>query len=227
MPRTASALALLLIALLCLCLDDPLALAQSNPAPTQNIPTREHQLLSPCDYIPLKRQAAGPGFGEQPVVIGTINGQTAMFMVDTGTSICILSPEIIKQFGLKTGPAFMDNGKPDLWKGKQLTTASVFGFKVSNVTNSKVPFRVLPDQDFMLDPKAPDDTRFDGVVGANLLEHFAVLMDASQHQFGLCLPGNLYLKQVADYGLTRPYTVPIIKKRMDFGILRRKLPTMT
>lgn len=64
----------------------------------------------------------------------------------------------------------------------------------------------------MLAPKAPDDTRFDGIVGANLLEHFAVLVDASQHQFGLCLPGNLYLKQVADYGLTQPYIVPITKK---------------
>ena len=64
----------------------------------------------------------------------------------------------------------------------------------------------------MLDPKAPSDTRYDGIVGANLLEHFAVLVDASQHQFGLCLPGNLHPKQVADYGLTQPYVVPITKK---------------
>ena len=200
MPRTA--FALLPTPLLCSCLI-------SLPVQAQDTPTRKHQQLSPCTYVPLKRQ-----FGEgQPVLICTINGQTARFMVDTGAGFCILSPEIAKQLNLTLQPAFLDNGKPFVWKGEQGTETSVTGFKISNVTfTSKLPFRILPDQDFMLDPKAPDDTRFDGIVGANLLEHDAVLIDASKHQFGLCLPGNLYLKQVADYGLKQPYIVPITKK---------------
>jgi predicted aspartyl protease len=206
MPKTALTFALLLTTLLCLCLN-------GLPAQAQTTPTREHQMLSPCTYIPLERQASEPGLGKQPVVIGTINGQTAKFMVDTGAGFCILSPEIAKQLNLTLQPAFLDDGKPFVWKGKPGTATSVTGFKISNVTfASKLPFCVLPDQDFMLDPKAPDDTRFDGVVGANLLEHSAVLIDASQHQFGLCLPGNLYLKQVAGYGLKQPYIVLIGKK---------------
>lgn len=185
----------------------------SRPAQAQDTPTREHQLLSPCTYIPLKRQAAGPGFGEQPVLVGTINRtQTAKFLADTGASFSILRLETAKQFSLALQPAFLDDGKPFIWKGKQGTATSVSAFKISNVSFTKVPFRVLSDKDFMLAPKAPEDTHFDGIVGANILEHFAVLVDASHHQFGLCLPGNLYLKQVADFGLTRPYVVPIAKK---------------
>lgn len=177
-----------------------------------NSPTQEHQILSPCDYIPLKREAAGARTGGQPVLICTINGQAAKFMADTGASFCILSPEITKQLNLTLQPALLDDGKPFVWKGKQGTATSVSSFKVSNVTIPKVPFRVLSDQDFMLSPKASNDTRYDGIVGANLLEHFAVLVDASQHQFGLCLPGNLYPKQVTDFGLAQPYIVPIAKK---------------
>ena len=182
------------------------------PVRADEQPTREHQQLSPCTYIPLKRQAAGPGYGEQPVLICTINGQTAKFMADTGTAFCFLSPEMAKQLGLTLQPSFFDNGKPFVWKGKQGATASSSAFKISNVSFTKIRFEVLPDQDFMLNPKAPDDTRYDGIVGADLLEHFAVLVDASQHQFGLCLPGNLYPQQVTDYGLTQPYVVPIAKK---------------
>ena len=202
MPKIAYACLLTLMNLLCFCLS-------SSSAQAQGQPTREHQLLSPCTYIPLKRQAGTDG---QPVLIGTINGQTAKFMADTGAGFSVLSPEIAKQLNLTLKPAFLNDGKPFLWKGEQGVAALVSSFKISNVSFTKVPFRVLPDQDFMLAPKAPDDTRFDGVVGANVLEHFAVLMDASQHQFGLCLPGNLYRKQVADYGLTQPYIVPITKK---------------
>ncbi len=196
---------LTLVNLFCLCLNNCSVQAQDQP-------TKEHQLLSPSSYIPLKRQAAGPGYGEQPVLICAINGQSAKLMVDTGASVCILSQKIVQQLGLKTEPAFLDDGKPSLWKGKQGTATLASSFKVSNVSFTQIPFRVLPDQEFMLAPEAPNDTRYDGIVGANLLEHFAVLIDASQHQFGLCLPGDLYLKQVADYGLTQPYTVPITKK---------------
>ena len=203
MPKIACTCLLTLMNLLCFCLISP-------PAQADDPPTREHQQLSPCTYIPLKRGALTEG---QPVIVGTINGNSARFMADTGASSCVLSPEMAKQLNLMLEPAFLDNGEPSFWKGKQITEALVFGFKVSNVTlASKLPFQVLPDQDFMLDPQAPDDTRFDGVVGANLLEHFAVLVDASQHQFGLCLPGNLYLKQVANYGLKQPYIVPMEKK---------------
>ena len=147
------------------------------------------------------------------MLVGTIDGQTAKFMADTGTSFCIISPEIAKQLNFTLQPAFLSNGQPLFWKGKQGKVTLAPRFKISNVTfANKVPFQVLPDQDFMLDPKAPDDTRYDGIVGTNLLQHFAVLIDASQHQFGLCLPGNLYLKQVADFGLTQPYVVPIVEK---------------
>jgi predicted aspartyl protease len=204
MRRNACAYFLIFITSLCLCLNSRFAQAQ-------NAPTREHQMLSPCTYIPLKRQA-GTGTGEQPVLTCTINGQTAKFLADTGTSFCILSPEITKQLNLTLQPAFLSNGQPFVWKGKQGTATWASRFKVSNVSFTKVSFQVLPDQDFMLAPKAPDDTRYDGIVGTNLLQHFAVLVDASQHQFGLCLPGNLYLKQVADFGLMRPYIVPIAEK---------------
>ena len=52
--------------------------------------------------------------------------------------MCILSPEIVKHFNLMLQPAFLDDGKPFVWKGKQGTATSVAAFKISNVSFTKV-----------------------------------------------------------------------------------------
>ena len=181
----------------------------SSLAQAQDHPTQEHQFLYSSSYTPLKRQAEAGG---QPVLTATINGtQTATFMVDTGATFSILSPEIVKQFDLKTEPATLGNGKPFFWKGKQGTATSISNFKVSNVIYTTIPFRVLPDQDFILSLKAPDDTRYDGIIGTDVFEQFAVLLDPVQHKFSFCRPGNLSLHQIAQIGLVKPYIVTITK----------------
>lgn len=179
----------------------------SLPVHAQDQPTREHQFLYSSDYVPLKRQAEAGG---QPVLTATVGGtQTMNVMVDTGATFSVLSPEIVKQLDLKTEPAFLGNGKPFFWKGKQGTATSLSNFKVSNIIYTTIPFRVLPDQDFILSPKAPDDTRYDGIIGTDVFEQFAVLLDPAHHKFSFCRPGNFSLYQVAQLGMVKPYIVPI------------------
>ena len=176
-------------------------------------PTQQNQLVYPTTYVPLKR---GNVVGGQPVVQMTLNKtQSVAFLADTGAASTVLSAEVAKQLKLKLQPAFQDNGTPILWKGKQPSEAAVSFIQIGNFTmNVQQGFFVILDrQTLMADPSPkPDDILFDGVLGVNILEHFAVLLDASQHTLGLCVPGNLNLHQVSQFGYTPPYAVPITQK---------------
>ena len=169
--------------------------------------------MYPTTYVPLKRNHKVTG---QPVVQTTLNGtQPAAFMVDTGASFSVLSPEMAKRLHLKLQPATLDDGTPFLFKGKQASEVALSTLEMGNLTitfNSGF-FRILDDQNFTLFPNpTSDDTLFDGVLGVNVLEHYAVLLDASQHILGFCMPGNLDLSQVGQAGYTAPYVVPITQK---------------
>ena len=185
----------------------------SLPAQADDLPTQEHQALYSTTYAPLKRSHV---VGGQPIVQTTLNKtQSAAFMIDTGFSSCILSPEMAKRLNLKLQPAIQDDGSPALWMGKQASQAEVSFVKIGGFTLTLEHsfFRILPGRNSTLFPKPTfDDTPFDGVLGVNLLEHFAVLLDASQHTLGLCVPGNLALQQVGQAGYTAPYIVPLIQK---------------
>ena len=148
----------------------------------------------------------------KPLLIGR---SLLHFLVDTGAAFSILSPEMAKRLHLKLQPAVLDDGTPYLFKGKQASQVLLSTIKISNltITIDHGPFRVLNDQNSMLFPSlTSDDVGFDGVLGANVLEHFSVLLDASQHLIGFCLPGNLDLSQVGQAGFTAPYLVPITQK---------------
>ena len=194
------------IALLCIALGGPVAYADDPP-------TQWHQALYPTTYAPLERSHI---VGGQPIVQVTLNKtQSAAFMVDTGASFSVLSPEMAKSLNLKPQSATLDDGTPYLWQGKQASKVAVSVVKIGNfsITIDHGFFRILPDRNFMLFPNPnSDDTPFDGVLGVNVLEHFAVLLDASQHVFGLCVPGNLTLQQVGQAGYTAPYVLPITQK---------------
>lgn len=178
-----------------------------------NPPTQAHQALYSTTYAPLERSHI---VGGQPVVQVTLNKtQSAAFMVDTGASFSVLSPEMAKSLNLKPQPATLDDGTPYLWQGKQGSEVAVSVVKIGNfsITIDRGFFRILPDRNFMLFPEPnSDDTLFDGILGVNVLEHFAVLLDASQHTLGLCVPGNLTLQQVGQAGYTAPYVVPITQR---------------
>lgn len=176
-------------------------------------PTQEHQALYSTTYIPLKRSQI---VGGQPIIQATLNkAQSASFIIDTGASSSILSPELAKRLNLKLQPGTQDDGAPYLWNGKQASEAVVSVIKIGNFTINVDHgfFYILPDRNSTLFPKPNfGDVPFDGVIGVNVLEHFAVLLDTSQHTFSLCVPGNLALQQVGQAGYTAPYIIPIAQK---------------
>lgn len=206
MHRNAFAYFLVLAILLCLYLN-------SLPAQADDKPTQQHQFIYSTNYVPMKRNHR---VGGQPIVQVKINGtETAAFLLDTGATFSILSHEIAKRLNLKLEPSILDNGKPFFWKGRQSSSAQFATLKIANYTiHSNFSFRLLDDQNFMLYPSASsDEPHYDGIVGVNLLQHFAVLLDAPQHRLGLCVPGNLSMQQIAQVGLAQPYVVPITKRK--------------
>ena len=141
--------------------------------------------------------------------------QSVAFLADTGAASTVLSSEIAKQLNLKLQPGVLDSGKPALWKGKQASEAMISFIEIGNFTMNvqQGVFFILDRQNLMANPRPkPDDILFDGVLGVNILEHFAVLLDTSQHTLGLCVPGNLNLHQVSQLGYTAPFAVPITQK---------------
>ena len=208
MPKTTFAFLSLLTPLLCFCLSVLPTYAQNTPAQAQNTPTRENQILLKIDYTPLYLGVvAGSG---QPLVQVRINDtQTAMFLVDTGSTGTIVSMELAKQMNLPLRPALDGEGKPALWKGKQaqMTNASVL--KVGSVTFNNVPLFVLDAKDFVLSYHRKDATSYQGILGINMLEESAILLDGQKHELTFCAPGNLYQHQVELLGFTQPYVLPL------------------
>ena len=185
----------------------------NHAASADNLLTQVGQTLYPGTYIPLKR---GHVVGGQPVIQSMLNGtQPATFMVDTGGGFCILSPEMAHRLHLKRKSSTVDDGTPYRFQGKQVSAVSVSTIKFGNltITINRGDFRILDDQNFMLFPnKNSDDTLFDGIIGVNLLQQFAVLLDTSQNFLGLCSPGSLELNQLGPLGFTSVYIVPIFQK---------------
>ena len=67
--------------------------------------------------------------GGQPIVQVLLNKtQSAAFMMDTGASSCILSPDMAKRLNLKLQPGIQDNGAPYLWKGKPASERVLIDF---------------------------------------------------------------------------------------------------
>ena len=182
-------------------------------AQADDLPTRAHQHLDPTTYLPLKRDHRVAG---QPVIQTLLNGkEPAAFLVDTGATLCVLSPEMAKRLNLERRPAVLDDGTPFLYQKKQPSEVTLSSFKFGDYTIhiNGGSFILLNDQNFMGFPnRNSDDTLFDGILGTNLLNNYAVLLDASQHLLGLCSPGNLSLSQVGQVGYTAPYLVPIFQK---------------
>jgi len=175
------------------------------PGLADEMPTQLHQHLHKVDYVPAKMGAFLLGM---PLVHVKINGVAdATFMVDTGANNSIISTNLAKRLGLRLQPAVSDEGIPIRWKGKPGIMTQVTLLEIGQIKANNGLFQVLDDKDYRI----ISGSIYDGVIGANLLQNSAILLDGQQHILGFCLPGALSSEQLKQLGLPQPYTVPLTR----------------
>ena len=175
------------------------------PVYADDPPTQEHQTISQMDFTPAKN---GTQFLGQPLVHVKLNGiLNTMFLVDTGASSSIIGTSTAKKLGLRLQPAVSNNGQPITLNGhrEQATMTQVALFTIGHIQVNNATLLVLPDSNL----QAGSGNAYDGVIGANMLEGSAILLDSQQQKFGFCLPGKLSPQQLNQIGLTHPYVLPL------------------
>lgn len=200
MLKTAYACLLLLPNLLCFCLN-------SRPAQADDPPTQLHQQLHKMSYTPA--EVGGLLLG-MPLVHVRIDDTTdAVFLVDTGASASIIGEDLARRLNLPLQPAVSDDGQPIHLnhRKEQATMTKIPLLQIGSVRNNDVPSLVLPTDTL----KAMPSNVYEGIIGDNILQNSAILLDSRQHIFGFCLPGGLSPQQLNQLGLPRPYTLPLTK----------------
>ena len=162
-----------------------------------------------------------PGHGPCCITVLLNEKVKATFVVDTGSNFMAVSQSLANKLGLVSHPAVNRDGKPFLMGEKQGSAVSVDSLQFPGAfISGQVPplggeYLVLPDNALIFppDPSHPEQpaTQLDGIVGANLLERFAVVFDFPKHALLLFSPGNLSLRQarLLSLGEAGGTTVPI------------------
>ena len=165
------------------------------------------QRLHYMPYTPIKY---GSNVG-QPLIQVTINDtQKATFLVDTGTSESVISTELAKQMNLHLEPAVGADGKPLLFNGSRLMTTKISVLSFGTLRFTDLPLIVLDNQAISLLPHKTDAIPYSGILGNSLLQRFAIFLDGAKHQFGICIPGGLSLRQVEALRFTQPSILSIV-----------------
>ena len=147
----------------------------------------------------------------QPLVKVRLNKTTdATFLVDTGSVTSIISGTLASQLGMHLEPAIAGDGKPfNLFK-KQTLMGRVSSLAIGDVAGAQLTYTDQPlivdtENALHLGPASP----YDGTIGANILERFALLLNPQDHTLMCIGPGNLSPARLRLFGMTNPYVLPI------------------
>lgn len=128
---------------------------------------------------------------ERPLIQVKLNGQLVCILcVDTGSGISLLTEETAKKLSLVPKPAIGDDGKPislSYIKGKTADFVGVNRVEVGTLALDRCAFVLVPDKLFheILSPNT------DGLIGLNILEKLALLIDHEGMEITLWKQGNL------------------------------------
>lgn len=147
-----------------------------------------------------------PGVDNVQLVTVILNGSTtATFLLDTGTNISLISPELVSRMKLpyqaRKSPAATNRNK--IFEGSsavQVDKLQLGGVSLSNVTLVQMKTDSMSP---MLGRK------IDGLIGTNILSDYAVLFDFQQHRLTFCKNGKLSLAQRKVWGMDKAYSMRI------------------
>lgn len=141
-----------------------------------------------------------------PIVKVRLNDSTdASFLVDTGSSDCAVTDVMADNLGLKPHPV-AQAAAPLIMDGTQAQAAPLT-IQVGRFRFKDFPTVIIKDSRIRQVLGHP----LDGILGANLLSHFALLLQPQSHVLTLLSPGGLSPDERRAWGFTRAATLPLTR----------------
>jgi predicted aspartyl protease len=152
-----------------------------------------------------------------PVVSLQISGRTYWFLLDTGSSYSFLKESIVKEAKLtisdypkkipkSTAKEISPDGKLHVAETPEL-----------RINNAKLGFSFIMIPDSKLRMFTDDDYSIAGIIGANLLSHFAVYFDFENKEITFYAKGNLSLTERKEIGFDEEQASAKIAYRGEDG----------
>ena len=148
------------------------------------------QQVHTVDFTPLLDN------GGPVVEIDFGNGVKGHFLIDTGSSRCLMSDAMVKRLGLSIRRDIFVS--PDL-RFSFTNTVRVPLLTVGDMDVAGIEFDVMGHQHF--DQRGEDES-FDGVLGVDLMAKCALFIDSPGKKLALIVPGNLSANDLAQVGMT-------------------------
>ena len=128
------------------------------------------------------------GHGGPLVQVRLNDRETATFLLDTGADGCVISDTLARKLGAPQAPVRGRFGVELVNEaGKRIQFVTIKKFQMGGGVFKDGSFIVMDHRDlFKLSEQG-----LDGLIGATLLEQFALLVDGPQHRLALISPGGL------------------------------------
>lgn len=141
-----------------------------------------------------------------PLVKVTLNdGTDATFMLDTGTTACAVTETMAAKLGLKPQPT-NQAAAPLIMDGTRAQAVKLT-IKVGRFRFADFPALIIKESRFVQVLGHP----LDGIIGMNLLCHFAVTLEPENHILILQTPGKLSAKDLGNWGFKQAGTLPLTR----------------
>lgn len=141
-----------------------------------------------------------------PLVQVTLNdGAKATFLLDTGTSACSVTGAMAAKLGLTPQP-IAQAAAPLIMDGAQATTVPLT-IQIGRFRFPRFPTLVIKESRFQQVLGHP----LDGILGVNLLRHFALILEPQNHVLALLTPGKMTAAQVQSWGFRHASALPLTR----------------
>lgn len=202
--RIAAVSALAVIAAICLCATA--SAAPTTTSPPAATPGAAAPLPNLSDVLAYTSDKSPSGQAGAPLVKVTLNdGMDATFMLDTGTTACAVTDAMAAKLGLKPQPTNLA-AAPLIMDGATAQAVKLT-IKVGRFRFADFPTIVIKQSRFV----QVLGHSLDGIIGMNLLSHFAIILEPSSHVLILQTPGKLSAKDVTAWGFKRAGTLPLTR----------------
>lgn len=168
------------------------------------------------NYTPLR---SGSNVLGQPLVQVVLNGrENTTFLVDTGSSASFISTDLAKRLGLHSEPAIAKDGKSIYWNNKQAKEVTIDRLTTGTAAFDNVKLVVADTRTFTATAIKSSAGSYDGIIGIDMLDHFAVLLNFKQHEIRLYPPSHILQAQLVQMGLPEAYTLPMSKHELRWFV---------
>jgi tetratricopeptide (TPR) repeat protein/predicted aspartyl protease len=131
------------------------------------------------------------GHGTPCVRVELSNHVTAIFIIDTGSSVCMVSDALAAKLGIVPQPWMEDGERMTDVRGKPADYIHLLSLKLGSMPVGDMRFSVVPEDYIHSVFPRVDENSVDGVIGIPIFQQFTALFDFPNHQITLWSPAGV------------------------------------